>query len=56
MLKKICSTHRYWFEGNECPFCQSERLKKFAAKLHSQTRPITEIDLNKLQEKFSNLR
>lgn len=65
MNKKLCPIHRLYFKGVECPFCLSERLKKFEEKHQStdnkavnkrdKSKEVTEDMLNKLKAKFSSI-
>lgn len=31
-MKKLCSIHRYYYNGNECPICMQERVQKMALR------------------------
>lgn len=65
-IKVFCSTHRYYYNGNECPFCREERIKALNKRFNcdvieckeennmekSKDREITKDDLDKLVNKF----
>lgn len=64
MNKKLCPIHHFYFKGVECPFCLSERLKKFEEKYQSNgdkmtnkkdnPKEVTEDMLAKLKAKFGS--
>ena len=64
MNKKLCPIHRLYFKGVECPFCLSERLKKFEenhqsngnkmANKKDKPKEVTEDMLAKLKTKFGS--
>lgn len=65
--KKYCVTHHFYYSGEECPFCASERvhaldrrfnkskntLKKDTEK-KEKSKEITQEDLEKLKDKFNS--
>ena len=52
--RKFCTKHSFYFRGVECPFCLKERVGRFMPKEEvEEERPITEIELNALVEKFN---
>lgn len=64
--KKYCVIHHFYHTGEECPFCSSERIRALSRKLnkdktgdrpkkvsHKKEKEITQIDLEKLKDKFN---
>lgn len=61
--KKLCPTHMFHYSGNNCPFCEQERIshmcKKFNKPKIIKPKPvykeeITVDDIEKLKAKFNN--
>lgn len=62
-MKEICTIHRFYYSGRECPLCAQERFRKLSHRFPIQEkteskpnrdREITNDDLNRLVNKFSN--
>ena len=60
-MKQICPLHRFFFNGNNCPFCEQERIERLSQKFDKnvseikkdKAHEITEDDLEKLKQKFN---
>ena len=66
-IKKYCSIHHFYYSGEECPFCASERVQALSRKFNkdkiedkpkkeknkSNDKEITQTDLEKLKNKFN---
>lgn len=64
MEKKYCSTHHLYYNGELCPFCQSEKYERMSRKHishptnkdnkdKSEKMELTEDVINKLRNHFS---
>jgi len=58
-MKTICPIHRFYYNGNVCPFCEKERINGLVHRFVNTTtrkgnneKNINESDLKKLVEKF----
>lgn len=55
-MKQICPLHHFFFNGNNCPFCEQERIERLSQKFDNKmsqikkekTHEITEDDLEKV--------
>lgn len=61
-MKQFCSIHRFYYNGNTCPFCEKDRIdnlanrygnKSVVTKKTNSGRVITESDIEKLKNKFN---
>lgn len=60
-MKQLCNVHHFNYEVSKgCPFCQQEKWERIMKKAFvpktekvQENKPITEIDLDKLCEKFN---
>ena len=60
-MKQICPLHHFFFNGNNCRFCEQERIERLSQKFDNnvsqikkeKTHEITEDDLEKLKQKFN---
>lgn len=64
--KKYCVTHHFYYKGEECPFCCSERIQALSKRFCTKEKPkkeaskkpttdeITQESLDKLLKKFNS--
>lgn len=60
-MKQICPLHHFFYNGENCPFCEQERIERLTQKFDKhvseskkdKTHEITEDDLEKLKQKFN---
>ena len=58
-MKQFCTTHRLFYNTNECPLCSKERIENYGRKFKkslnetNKTRELTEDDLLKLSVMFN---
>lgn len=64
-MKRLCPTHRFMFEGMECPLCRKDRIDSYVSRYGNEStehkekqkkeedKEITNDDLAKLVAKFN---
>lgn len=58
-MKNLCETHRVYYRGEKCPYCEQERIEKLSKtfvkekKTVKEDREIDENDIARLIEKFN---
>lgn len=58
-MKKLCETHRVYYRGEKCPYCEQERIEKLTKTFVKEEKPkdkdreINEDDIARLIEKFN---
>ena len=60
-MKQICHLHHFFYNGENCPFCERERIERLSQKFDKntsevkkdETHEITEEDLERLKQIFN---
>ena len=39
-MKQICPLHHFFFNGNNCPFCEQERIERLSQKFDNNVSQI----------------
>lgn len=61
-IKKYCNTHHFYYRGQECPFCASERFQALSKKYvknktkkenKNDEKRVTMSDLERLKNKYN---
>ena len=49
-MKQICPLHHFFFNGNNCPFCEQERIERLSQKFDKNTSEAKKIKHMKSQK------
>lgn len=55
MEKKLCPIHYYFYESNECPICEKERIQKMAMRWPSKHMGTQEKHLEEDESKVETM-